>query len=343
MKILKIVHGSKSLAVWIGYGLLLGISLQFEAASAVFFLPATLVIFLTFRKSIIWRIFLIFSLFTSFFITLLPQLIFNYRHDNILFSAFTRFLVTEKSFSPTHTDFYLTRLNFYYQSFINLLTLDRLPGIILSCLLVFFTITIIKHIPKKPLTVITLWLLTPLFLLLFYKGNNGYVWGYYFTGVYQIFFLLISAILSYTYSYSFLPFRRGIVGLFIAYLVVWNGFHLYHYLRANPDGDTAIMLGNQLQAVDWIFTDASDRSFNVDVYVPPVITHAYDYLFLWRGSTRFHRQPDIKLHPLLYTLSEVDPPHPERLSAWQLRQAGIGKIEDAVRFGGITVDRRWRL
>jgi hypothetical protein len=47
--------------------------------------------------------------------------------------------------------------------------------------------------------------------------------------------------------------------------------------------------------------------------------------------------------PLLYTLYEVDNPHPERLDAWLERQKGIGKVEEQSVFGGITAQRRTRI
>jgi hypothetical protein len=46
---------------------------------------------------------------------------------------------------------------------------------------------------------------------------------------------------------------------------------------------------------------------------------------------------------LLYTLYEVDPPHPERLQSWMDRQKGIGVVEYEESFGGITVQRRSRI
>ena len=45
----------------------------------------------------------------------------------------------------------------------------------------------------------------------------------------------------------------------------------------------------------------------------------------------------------LYTLYEIDPPHPERLDAWLERQKGIGFIEKEKVFGGITIQKRKRL
>ena len=111
----------------------------------------------------------------------------------------------------------------------------------------------------------------------------------------------------------------------------------------DPLGPTAVTLANQKMAIDWVYRDSNVRDFNVDVYVPPVIPHAYDYLFLWLGSTVYHRLPSLEIQSLLYTLYEVDPPHPDRLEVWLKRQRGIGQIEDRAIFGGITVDRSRRI
>lgn len=340
--LLRIVHGSKSGLDWLIFGLALGISLQFEAASAVFFLPATLAVGILFHRSVSWQFKNLVHLAFAFLITLLPQLIFNFRHNNILVLAFRQFLVTEKSFAPSGSDFYPTRLKFYFDSFAHKLTLDTQPAIVITCLLLVLAVLVWKRLPQKPLRVLLIWLITPLVFLLMYRGNYGYVWGYYFTGVYFIFMLLVAAVLVYTYSFTKIPFRKGLVGAVIAYLVIWNGYHLYHYLRANPDGDTAIMLGSSLAAVDWVYQDAGARSFNVDVYVPPVISHAYDYLFLWRGTTRATGLPSTIQVPLLYTLYEVDPPHPERLEAWLTRQATYATPEATLQFGGVWAQRRHR-
>jgi len=118
-------------------------------------------------------------------------------------------------------------------------------------------------------------------------------------------------------------------------------------IAAGVDGPTHITLGNQLQAVNWVFEDASAlKEFNVDVYVPPVIPHAYDYLFLWQASKRCGRnlcgmvkEPQKEI---VYVLYEVDPPHPERLENWIARYRGNTQVEREERFGGITIQRRRR-
>jgi hypothetical protein len=107
-----------------------------------------------------------------------------------------------------------------------------------------------------------------------------------------------------------------------------------------------IGLEEQLKVVGWVFDDVKQGcQFNVDVYVPPVIPYAYDYLFLWQGSERCGENLCGMVEEpvsLLYTLYEADPPHPERLNAWLDRQRMVGEVEEEEQFGMITVQRRRR-
>jgi hypothetical protein len=121
-------------------------------------------------------------------------------------------------------------------------------------------------------------------------------------------------------------------------------------LSALKQGDSVMLsdpetiaFTNQLAAIDWIYKDAAGREFNVDEYVPPVIPYAYQYLFEWLGTTKYNKFPIEQEVPLLYTLEEVDPDHPDRIGAWFSRQDGIAKIQESVRFGGIMVERRIRI
>ena len=139
----------------------------------------------------------------------------------------------------------------------------------------------------------------------------------------------------------------GLVVLFFFFVFFsLNAPVVKNYLLATP-ANRPITLEDQLKAVDWVFEDAKGRGeFNVDIYVPPVIPYAYDYLFLWQGTKRCGDNLCGKVDDqvsLLYTLYEEDPPHPERLNAWLERQEGIGIVEDEVEFERITVQRRKRL
>jgi 4-amino-4-deoxy-L-arabinose transferase-like glycosyltransferase len=325
---------------WWLLGLSIGLSLQLEAASATFFLPATFLILLFFYKSIVWKIKNILYLTLTLTLTLLPQLYFNFRHQNILFKAFQRFLVSEKSFQAAVTGFYSDRLKFYFQVFSEkLVNNSRLLPVFLLLLLLLLLI-IFRKLLTRSVAVLLIWIVTPLVFLLFYHGNNGYVWGYYFTGIYPAFMVLTAFILSLGLG------RKGLAGaatvVFLSLFIYDNYLGLKNYLSSGIDGPITITLGNSLHAVDWVYQDAGQTPFNVDVYVPPVISHAYDYLFLWRGSTRYQTQPKIDLVPRLYTVLEQDPPHPERLAKWLTRQATYAGIDNTATFGGVTVQRRTR-
>lgn len=80
IKIIKNITPARCDVFWYLIYLLMGLSLQFELASAVFYLPI-LFIFTLWRKPTL-KTFLISGLLLG--LTFIPQLIFNYKHDNIL-------------------------------------------------------------------------------------------------------------------------------------------------------------------------------------------------------------------------------------------------------------------
>jgi hypothetical protein len=175
----------------------------------------------------------------------------------------------------------------------------------------------------------------PIVGLLFFQGNFGNIYDYYLTGYYLIFILLFAIVLGQIWKYK-------IGKIFVIYfMIVFLGSNLEivrYKIIAGVDGPETIAFGNQKQALDWIYKNAQGNKFNVDEYVPPVIPYAYDYLLKWENNPNLTSDRV----PLLYTLYEVDPPHPERLDAWLKRQNGIGRVVESVKFGGITVDKRIR-
>lgn len=169
---------------------------------------------------------------------------------------------------------------------------------------------------------------------LLYTGNNGNLYGYYLTGYYLIIILLFSYLISFFWKYKL---GKLIIAVGLIIYIFVNFKSTLTKFNTSVFEPTEIVLQNQLIAVNWIKYDAKDEKFNIDVYVPPVIAYSYDYLFLWNNVRQEENQVD-----LLYTLYEVDPPHPERLGAWLVRQEKIGKVIYEERFGGITVQRRSR-
>lgn len=339
----KIIKG-KSKKWWIAIVFLIGVSLHFEAASAVFYLPMILVFAAWQKKNLPdKKVFLISS--AVFLGTLFPQILFNFRHGNILFKNFTRMFMEDESFKLSFWQVLSTRMGYFWAVFHSKI----LPGLeiwvlVISAIVLRISIERKKEFNKSALTLLAIFLGIPMLGFIFFQGNFGNIYDYYMTGYYLPIILLFSLGLAKLLKTNW---GRVIILIFFALFFARNGTHIKKNITVGIAGPTHITLGNELQAVDWVFKDAEGRGeFNVDVYVPPVIPHSYDYLFHWQATKRcgdsLCEMNLAEQVPLLYTLYEEDPPHPERLEAWLARQKGIGKVEEEVSFGGITVQRRER-
>ncbi|MBI2405951.1 glycosyltransferase family 39 protein [Candidatus Microgenomates bacterium] len=332
---------------WVITGLMLGFAMQFGSAAEVFYFPAVLVfaIWLASRsgqkKNLpdlkIWILFVI-----ALVIPFLPQIIFDLRHDGILRSGIAKFLIGDGNFKGSFWEVARQRLFFYFDVFNSKLFMSyKNYGFIFG--IISLGVLIINRkifFANQKFVTLLIIFLSPLAGMLFFQGNYGNIYDYYFTGYYLIFILLFSVLLTTIVNTLF---GKIILGIFLYLFLQTNVPVIQSYITSGVDGQNTIAFGNQKQAVNWVYEDTGNTPFNVDSYVPPVIPYAYDYLFLWRGTTIYGIVPKEEHVPLLYTLYEVDPPHPERLDAWLARQENIGKVEKEVKFGGITVERRHRL
>lgn len=321
---------------WYAIYLLVGVSLHFELASAIFYLPVLLILTYWQRKKLNVRDFII-STFLLF-ITFLPQIVFNFRHENILLK---NFIIEFSKFNPRGgticrivTDRLKTFWNMFY---IKVFPNNEFLAIIFSIISIFGINKFIRiKLNKEIGKLFLIFLGIPAVGYILYKGNFGILYDYYFTGYYFILILLFSLGLSI--------FWRNKLGkiLIIIFLTIFSFVNLklvYSSFTSEVNHGNNIVLGNQLEAVTWIKEDSRQfETFNIDSYVPPVITYSYDYLFLWNNVIQEEKQV-----PILYTLYEDDPPHPERLKAWLERQKGIGIVEKEYKTGGITVQRRKRI
>jgi len=339
------VEKSKKDFWWILVALLLGISLQFESASAVFYLPMIAVFGLWQRKRLpTFKIFLMGCFI--FLVSVFPQILFNFRHENIIVKSFERVLVQEKSFrNPLNKE----NIAFKKEYFCTVLNSKIFPsdnkytpvfyGSAVIGIFSFFK----KN--RKGFFTLAIFLGIPAVCYIFFQGNEGHIYDYYLTGYYMPMVLL--------FSVGIVAISNNILGKliliwFVFIFLIINGTHVKDFLTSPAGGPVGITLGTEKAAVDWVYGNAAvfDK-INVDVYVPPVIPHSYDYLFLWRGSKKCGEDLcglvyDEKV-PALYTLYEDDPQHPERLTAWLERQKNIGEVEEQIRFGKVTVQRRKRI
>ncbi len=327
---------------WAIIFLILGVSLfHFGSSGELFYFPAVILIAYWQRKNLPTTKIWIISGFL-FFLTILPLILFDIRHNGILTKNIKNFIFERGSFKANFWDVLILRLNFYIDVFTNKLFHWRrnFEISLLVGLMFLFVLYIKKLWQNNAFRILLILLISPIVGLLFFQGNYGNIYDYYMTGYYLIFLLLVAFVLGNAWK----TLAGKVFVLIFLFGVINNNIPvIWAKISDEVLGEHSIALKNEVQAVDWIYDDAKNEPFNLDVYVPPVIPYAYDYLFVWRGKLLGAKAPQETQVNVLYTLYEVDPSHPDRLEVWLVRQDKIAKVEKSVRFGGITVEKRIRL
>jgi len=332
---------------WVVASLIIGVSLQFESASGIFYLPL-LAIFTLWQALSVEKgkrnlpgVKIILLSGFVFFLTLVPQLYFNFRHENILLKGVTQTFFKGKSFSANFLQVLPVRAKYFWDVASSKILPER--GVLNA---IFFVSSLVglfllRKKLSKFLILSLIFLGTPIVGMTLFQGNFGNIYDYYLTGYYLPFILVFSVGLAELFKRNW---GKVVILTFLVLFLYRNLPLIRNYIISGVDGPNTVAFGNEKQALDWIYQDMGTcQKYNTDVYVPPVIPHAYNYLFTWYGGKVHNCKPEEKLVNLLYTIYEVDPPHPERLEAWLKRQATIGKVIKEEKFGGIVVQRRERI
>ena len=316
--------------------LLVGMGLNFGAATELYYIPALLFIFYLNRKNLPNIKIFIISVFV-FVMCFAPQVMFEFRHKGVLSGALYNFIFQEKTFTLNFLEIFRTRFVVYYNLFSSKFWTDG--GLLFLPFFVFFVYSLIykwKNFWRdKKFQVVFTFAISPIIGTLFFVSNLGGFYDYYFTGYYLVFILLFSYVISNSWNTKF---GKLVLLAFLLVSIYKNSINYNFNYNKSLSDKNIIAFKNQIAAIDWIKSDAKDDKFNVDVYVPPVVPYAYEYLFKWKKLSIEEKQTK-----LLYTLYEADPDHPERLEAWMNRQKGIGRVIVGERFGGIVVERRERI
>lgn len=336
---------------WPVIAFLTGMSIQIGSSTEVFNLITVIIFFIwQFRLSakrrrplVTKRIFLI-SL-SLFLVSFTPHIIFDILRGGVLITNLINF-VTSGSFKLSIWEILKIRLSQYDFLFTSLL----LPGdrnyllpFILGGIWVY-TANAKAFLNNSSFKILLLYISVPLVSMIFFQGNFGNVYDYYYSGLYYPWILLFAL------PFGLIAKNWGGNIVILVFLLIFFKFNTPVLEEFIVKGRTHFTFAHQKKTIEWVYRDAEDKDFNVDVYVPPVIPYAYDYLFKWypttsrfaglRGTSPSQVEERVLL---LYTIYELDPPNPQRLEAWLKRQNTIGKVEYEFSFGGITIQRRHRL
>jgi hypothetical protein len=322
--------------------LCLGITLQLEAASAFFLFLAGVLLVILFRNK--YNLKAIFFSVLAFFMTLVPQIMFELKNNFLLTHNLLNFVngsSGESTFQLPTLIVLDKRVRLFSSVFFEKLKInyDSQFSFLFILFVVITSVLIYKNWQKPFIKVVAILLWVPLFIFIFYHGNQGRIYTYYFIPLIPLFFILLGLIIDYIWKLK--SFKYLIIVLALLFLYEQHSLTISK-LQDHLDGENTIALGNETAAVRYVIKDAGQNPYNTDVYVPPVIAYPYTYLFKVYGS-EFDNSPKDELVSRLYTIHEVDTEMPKRAQDWLKRQEGIGKIQETEKFGGIKVEKRERI
>lgn len=273
-------------------GILAGIGLQIEAAFGILFFPFAFLYLAAKRLGI--KNLLMLSL--GFVSTLIPQAIFELRHDFLM----TKVLLAEFSGKATILGEKITfsdRLGERWQELIRrIVELSHFhPNIIL--LLFFFSLVIgIFILIKSKQSVINRISSVSIFFLifsaLFYLGFPQHLKGWYVLGLSVPLILIIASSLEYLFN-----LKNKYLSPIITVTIL---LHILHALSAQSEYLNQIAftvsndpsnLRNELTAIDWVYTKANGNGFKAYSYIPSVYDYNYHYLYWWYGAKKYGYHP----------------------------------------------------
>ncbi|OGE72440.1 hypothetical protein A3H40_04310 [Candidatus Daviesbacteria bacterium RIFCSPLOWO2_02_FULL_38_15] len=220
-----------------------------------------------------------------FILTLLPQLLFDLRHQFIMSKSVMNFL------SQGHVSFNLTdRIIGISQGFFNTFvpTLLNQKNLAMAILLlaVFVAIRFFRLKGKKDLvaTIALVYVVIPFLGYLILPVNvNPWHWG----GSMAASIIFTAFILKELMNFRLLG---NIVSVSIAFLIVLFGItNLFNFFTndlGKPNSDPSLYK-NEIAAIDYVYKTANGQNFKVYTYLPSVYDYPYQYLFWWYGRKAY--------------------------------------------------------
>lgn len=273
-------------------GLISGASMQVEAAFGVTFFPFFFIFSLFNRPKLK---FLAISVGT-FLLTLLPQIIFELRHQFIMTKTFfsevsgkSQILGERLDFSQTFLNHLNTYTNFTKEIF-------QLPEYISSVLIGISIIYLTYLFFKKKLSQNNRYLFLVsisfiVFTFSFYLLYSYPLKGWYLLGLRIPYIFLIALFLFQIFS------KHLVLKVLVCGIIALSFFNTYQdqsrFLQdINYQSTDKSTLRNEMTTVDWVYSKANGDGFTAYNYIPSVYDFPYQYLYWWYGNKKYGYQPE---------------------------------------------------
>lgn len=275
-------------------GLIAGLSLQVEAAFGIIFFPFS-ILYLLFKtknpKLHLWHIF-------GFLITLIPQVIFEIRHQFMITKVFIGEISGQSNLlgeNLTLNERIINRLGIFQNTIHDI---SHLPASYLYPLLyILFILALILLLLRKTtvqkLDFPILNFSFIIFAFFFYILFPSAIKSWYLLGLSVPFVFLYASLLTY-FSASKNIFPKIALALLLVITLYSTYIAQSEYLskiKRVPSDDPS-NLKNQLAVLDWVYQEAGSKPFRAYNYVPSVYDFSWNYLYWWYGADKYGYHPN---------------------------------------------------
>lgn len=266
---------------------LAGLFFNFEMSFGIF-LPAIMLMSIFIKDATIFKkkSFVIgVGLFTIF---ILPQIIFNFKHEQLMLNALTGHIGREAGkiqFIPRFENIFYGFYNLSIPVFLNRNFLT--PLFLLFSLPVF--IQFFKSSRKDTFVLISLLLLLIPFIGYLFLPVTISPW--HLGGEMVALIILGAFILKELWNFNLLGKAVSFaIGFFILYFSLANIFNFFFVDMGKPSSNTALYK-NEIAAIDYVYKYADGKNFKVYTYLPSVYDYPYQYLIWWYGQKTYGYLP----------------------------------------------------
>lgn len=316
---------------------LLGIMTHFEIATGGSLLLSTIITLFFVRPKNVISARIIGITFIAFFVTQLPIVLFDLRHNFIGTKGLLKFLTIGSS---THTTYSFSNHIDMYKDVLLIVTGNWQLALLCLALIVYSTLRILRKKTKTQEKKIILFIiLCPTVLFMLFIPLKATLWSWWF--------LELPVFLCFLLSSSFIyAFRQKKIKIFafliLLLLFISSSYQTYSWYKNDflDYGGTAKIRG-KIDAIDYIFKDAKRKNFGLLVFSPPVYTYPYDYLIKWYAAKKYNFYPKQKITNEFYLLIEPDPEKPWSYKGWIDTVIKKGKVVKTITLpSGFIIQKR---
>lgn len=275
-------------------GLVSGLCLQVEAAFGIIFFPFS-ILYLFFKtkkpKLHLWHIF-------GFLITLIPQIIFEVRHQFMITKVFIGEITGQSKMlgdTLSLNDRVIDRLGIFKNTIHDI---SHLPATYLYPLFYILLIMAFILLLRRSTTVLKLDFpilnfAFIIFAFLFYVFFPPAIKSWYLLGLSVPFVFLYASLLTFFFnSTNIIPKIALTILLVITLYSTYIAQSEYLTKIKRVPSDDPSNFKNQLEVLDWVYQEADKMPFRAYNYVPSIYDYSWNYLYWWYGTKQYGYQPN---------------------------------------------------